>query len=220
MTDLLLADRAAGWRRLKALVLDSVSSPDYAPGLQPWLGRVLRLVRPGAPAGLYQGDSGRLARCAWGTGARRRFHQRADHGGPETGGGSFITWRIPRRFGGRGLVVVVFIAAVIGPSRGYWYMRRVPERAASAAAPLRRDLVLVRDGTQADAAGRRTGRSRRAGVPTMGTELIPRYWRERPTTACRSCLRDVVLIRKLCAVILSGGNFSWETKLANATLAI
>jgi hypothetical protein len=34
-----------------------------------------------------------------------------------------ITWRIARRFGGRGLVVAVFLAAVIGPPRDYWYMR-------------------------------------------------------------------------------------------------
>jgi hypothetical protein len=38
-----------------------------------------------------------------------------------------ITWRIARRFGGRGLAVVVVIAAVIGPPRDYWYMQRFPE---------------------------------------------------------------------------------------------
>jgi len=38
-----------------------------------------------------------------------------------------ITWRIARRFGGRGLVVTVFLAAVIGPPRDYWYMRTFPE---------------------------------------------------------------------------------------------
>ncbi len=38
-----------------------------------------------------------------------------------------ITWRIARRFGGRGLVVGVFIVAAIGPVRDYWYMRRFPE---------------------------------------------------------------------------------------------
>ena len=38
-----------------------------------------------------------------------------------------ITWRIARRFGGRGLAVLVFVAAVIGPPRDYWYMRRFPE---------------------------------------------------------------------------------------------
>ncbi len=38
-----------------------------------------------------------------------------------------ITWRIARRFGGRGLAVVVFLAAIIGPPRDYAYMRRFPE---------------------------------------------------------------------------------------------
>ena len=30
-----------------------------------------------------------------------------------------ITWRIARRFGGRGLAVVAFVAAVLGPMRDY-----------------------------------------------------------------------------------------------------
>jgi len=38
-----------------------------------------------------------------------------------------ITWRIARRFGGRGLAVVAIIAAVIGPPRDYWYMAKFPE---------------------------------------------------------------------------------------------
>jgi hypothetical protein len=38
-----------------------------------------------------------------------------------------ITWRIARRFGWRGLAVVVIAAAVIGPPRDYWYMQRFPE---------------------------------------------------------------------------------------------
>ena len=38
-----------------------------------------------------------------------------------------ITWRIARRFGGRGLAVVAVIVAVIGPPRDYWYMQRFPE---------------------------------------------------------------------------------------------
>ena len=38
-----------------------------------------------------------------------------------------ITWRIARRFGSRGLAVVVIVAAVIGPPRDYWYMARFPE---------------------------------------------------------------------------------------------
>ena len=38
-----------------------------------------------------------------------------------------ITWRIARRFGGRGLAVVLVVLAVIGPPRDQWYMRRFPE---------------------------------------------------------------------------------------------
>jgi len=38
-----------------------------------------------------------------------------------------ITWRIARRFGGRGLALVVIFAAVIGPPRDYWYLARFPE---------------------------------------------------------------------------------------------
>ena len=36
-------------------------------------------------------------------------------------------WRIVRRFGWRGLAIVLVIAAVIGPPRDYWYMKRFPE---------------------------------------------------------------------------------------------
>lgn len=38
-----------------------------------------------------------------------------------------ITWRIARRFGWRGLAIVVIVAAVLGPPRQYWYMQRFPE---------------------------------------------------------------------------------------------
>jgi hypothetical protein len=38
-----------------------------------------------------------------------------------------ITWRVARRFGSRGLAVVVVVAAVIGPVRDYWYLARFPE---------------------------------------------------------------------------------------------
>jgi hypothetical protein len=38
-----------------------------------------------------------------------------------------ITWRIARRFGWRGLVVVLVVLAVIGPLRDQWFMRRFPE---------------------------------------------------------------------------------------------
>jgi hypothetical protein len=38
-----------------------------------------------------------------------------------------IIWRIVRRFGRRGLSVVLVAAAIIGPPRDYWYMKRFPE---------------------------------------------------------------------------------------------
>ena len=38
-----------------------------------------------------------------------------------------ITWRIARRFGWRGLAVVVVVSAVIGPVRDYRYMAMFPE---------------------------------------------------------------------------------------------
>jgi uncharacterized membrane protein len=38
-----------------------------------------------------------------------------------------ITWRIARRFGWRGLAVVVVVFAVLGPVRDYRYMERFPE---------------------------------------------------------------------------------------------
>jgi hypothetical protein len=38
-----------------------------------------------------------------------------------------VTWRIARRFGRRGLAVVVVVAAILGPVRDYKYMERFPE---------------------------------------------------------------------------------------------
>ena len=38
-----------------------------------------------------------------------------------------ITWRIARRFGGRGLAVVLCVVAVVGPLRDSWYMATFPE---------------------------------------------------------------------------------------------
>jgi hypothetical protein len=37
------------------------------------------------------------------------------------------TWRIDRRFGWRGLALVVIVAAVIGPPRDYSFMAKYPE---------------------------------------------------------------------------------------------
>jgi hypothetical protein len=38
-----------------------------------------------------------------------------------------ITWRIARRFGWRGLTMVLIVLAAIGPPRDQWYMKRFPE---------------------------------------------------------------------------------------------
>ena len=38
-----------------------------------------------------------------------------------------ITWRIARRFGARGIAVVLLVAAIIGPVRDYGYMSMFPE---------------------------------------------------------------------------------------------
>ena len=38
-----------------------------------------------------------------------------------------FTWRIARRFGWRGLAIVMIAAAVLGPPRNYWYMQLFPE---------------------------------------------------------------------------------------------
>ena len=62
--------------------------PDHAPRVQSRARRVLRVVRARTAARLHQGDRERLARCAGSPRARRRFHQRADHGGAQAGGRS------------------------------------------------------------------------------------------------------------------------------------
>jgi hypothetical protein len=38
-----------------------------------------------------------------------------------------LTWRIARRFGRRGLIITLMIAAVLGPLRDYRYMQQFPE---------------------------------------------------------------------------------------------
>jgi len=67
-------DKGADWRRLKALVLDSVSSLITKRVYNLGLDEIFCLVRPGATAGLYQGDRGRLARGAGSPWARGRLH--------------------------------------------------------------------------------------------------------------------------------------------------
>ncbi len=62
MSELALANRAADWRRLKALVLDSVSSPITKTGIQPGL-RILVIAQSAfdrSPGGVA-----RLSKCYW-----------------------------------------------------------------------------------------------------------------------------------------------------------
>ena|ERR1022692_715895 len=58
----MVVTQAAPWRRLKSLVLDSVSSPITKRVYNLELDEILRLVRARAPARLHQGDSERMAR--------------------------------------------------------------------------------------------------------------------------------------------------------------
>jgi len=82
MNQLAVLDKGADWSRLKALVLDSASSPiskrvyNLAPDeFFAWYGQVPR-------PGFTEGDHCRLARGPRGPPARGGFHQRKDHGGP------------------------------------------------------------------------------------------------------------------------------------------
>jgi len=38
-----------------------------------------------------------------------------------------LTWRVARRFGGRGLAICVLISAIIGPPRDYWIAATFPK---------------------------------------------------------------------------------------------
>ena len=84
-----------------------------------------------------------------------------------------ITWRIARRFGWRGLAVVVIFAAVIGPPRDYWYMARFPEWGAYGAgiAP-----VLAIAATYIVMVVLGHGVMRLVAGPAQGSSLARRSW--------------------------------------------
>lgn len=84
-----------------------------------------------------------------------------------------ITWRIARRFGGRGLTVAVIAAAVIGPPRDYWYMARFPEWGAYApgVAP-----VLAISATYVIIVVLGHGVMRLVAGPARGSPLARRPW--------------------------------------------
>ena len=79
MTDLIVVPQANQWQKLKALVLDSVSSPItrrvYNLGLDEFIG----WYAARSAARLHQGHRVRLARCLGSPRARHGFHQRPDH---------------------------------------------------------------------------------------------------------------------------------------------
>src|SRR5579872_1231614 len=86
MNAIVLAQKASDWNRLKALVLDSVSSPItrrvYNLGLNEffeWYGREPR-------AGLHERDRQRLACRSGGPWARLDLDQRSDNGRAQAGG--------------------------------------------------------------------------------------------------------------------------------------
>jgi hypothetical protein len=62
MKELVLANRATNWQKLKSLVLDSVSCPITKRRLQSRAGRIFRVAWPAAAPRLQQGDRERVAR--------------------------------------------------------------------------------------------------------------------------------------------------------------
>ena len=92
-----------------------------------------------------------------------------------------ITWRIARRFGWRGLVAAVIVAAVIGPPRDYWYMAKFPEWGAYApgAAP-----VLAISATYVLLGILGHGVMRLVAGPAREDRLARRPWKAARPTAC------------------------------------
>jgi hypothetical protein len=91
-----------------------------------------------------------------------------------------ITWRIARRFGWRGLAVVVIVAAIIGPPRDYWYMAWFPEWGSygPGLAP-----ILAIAATYALMVVLGHGVMRLVAGPARGDPLAARPWGDRATGA-------------------------------------
>ena len=64
MNELIAIEKIAQWEKLKALVLDSVSSPITKRVYNMALNEFMALVSAGAAAGLHQGDRERVAGIA------------------------------------------------------------------------------------------------------------------------------------------------------------
>jgi hypothetical protein len=85
MNDLIVVDRIAGWERLKALVLDSVSSPITKTRLQYGPGRVPGMVPAGAAPRLHQSHRERVAGIAGGPRAWLVIDHHSDVGDSQDG---------------------------------------------------------------------------------------------------------------------------------------
>ena len=99
-----------------------------------------------------------------------------------------ITWRVARRFGWRGLAVVVVVAAVIGPPRDYWYMARFPEWGAygPGIAP-----VLAISATYVVMVVLGHGVMRLVAGPARGSPLARRPWETAESSAAADSVRHV-----------------------------
>jgi uncharacterized membrane protein len=99
-----------------------------------------------------------------------------------------ITWRIARRFGWRGLAVVVIVAAVIGPPRDYWYMQRFPEWGSYApgVAP-----ILAISATYVIVVVLGQGVMRLVAGPARGSPLARRPWEAAEPSATADPARHV-----------------------------
>ena len=99
-----------------------------------------------------------------------------------------ITWRIARRFGWRGLAVVVIAAAVIGPPRDYWYMQRFPEWGSYApgVAP-----ILAISATYVILVVLGHGVMRLVAGPARGSPLARRPWESAEPSAAADPARHV-----------------------------
>jgi hypothetical protein len=93
MNALVVADRASEWRRLKALVLDSVSSPItrrvYNLGLDEFIAWFTEEPRARR---VHEGDRHGVGGSTRGPQARPDLDQRPDYGGAETGGRGGRQW--------------------------------------------------------------------------------------------------------------------------------
>ena len=85
MNDLVLAEKAAEWQRLKTLVLDSVSSPITRRVYNMALDEFLDWFQAGAAARLHQGDRQRVASIAGGPRPRVVVDHHPDVGDSQAG---------------------------------------------------------------------------------------------------------------------------------------